>query len=79
MFSIIGIKGWYPLASANCVVTSEVASDPSEHCVGGLKLSIRFDQQDDRSRIIESAKTLGWLDDNYVDEENFLDGKISEK
>ncbi|CAF1106445.1 unnamed protein product [Rotaria sp. Silwood1] len=68
-----GIKGWYPLASANRVVTSEIASDPSEHCVGGLELSIRFGQQDDRCRVIDSAKTLGWLDDNYIDEENFLD------
>ncbi|CAM4925264.1 unnamed protein product [Rotaria socialis] len=68
-----GIKGWYPLASANRVRTSAVASDPSEHCVGGLELSVRFGQQDDRSRIIESAKTLGWLDNDYIDEENFLD------
>ncbi|CAF3575312.1 unnamed protein product [Rotaria sordida] len=73
IFRHTGIKGWYPLASANRVVTSEIASDPSEHCVGGLELSIRFAQQDDRCRIIDSAKTLGWLDDNYIDEENFLD------
>lgn len=76
MFSISGIKGWFPLASANRVFTSDKASDPSEHCVGGLELSVRFGQQDDRSRVINSAKTLGWLDDNYLDEENFLDGKI---
>jgi hypothetical protein len=68
-----GIKGWYPLASTNRVVTSENASDPSEHCVGGLELFVRFGQQDDRRRVIDSAKTLGWLDDNYIDEENFLD------
>jgi len=58
----------------NRVVTSEISSDPSEHCVGGLELFVRFGQQDDRRRIIDSAKTLGWLDDNYIDEENFLDG-----
>jgi hypothetical protein len=69
-----GIKGWYSLASANRAVTSENASDPSEHCVGGLELFVRFGQQDDRRRVIDSAKTLGWLDDNYIDEENFLDG-----
>ncbi len=55
-------------------MTSEISSDPSEHCVGGLELFVRFGQQDDRRRIIDSAKTLGWLDDNYIDEENFLDG-----
>ena len=73
---IKGIKGWYSLASANRAVTSEKASDPSEHCVGGLELFVHFGQQDDRRRIIDSAKALGWLDDNYIDEENFLDGRI---
>ena len=76
MISFEGMKGWYPLASANRALTSENASDPSEHCVSGLELFVRFGQQDDRRRVIDSAKTLGWLDDNYLDEENFLDGKL---
>jgi hypothetical protein len=78
-YSIQGIKGWYPLASANRVVTSEIASDSSEHCVGGLELFVRCGQQDDRRRIIDSAKTFGWLDDNYIDEGNFLDGEFNIK
>lgn len=69
------MKGWYPLASANRALTSENAADPSEYCVAGMELFVRFGQQDDRRRVIDSAKTLGWLDDNYLDEENFLDGK----
>lgn len=77
-FSFIpGIKGWYSLASANRAVTSDASSDPSEHCVGGVELFIRFGQQDDRRRIIDSAKALGWVDDHYTDAENFLDGKLS--
>jgi hypothetical protein len=44
-----------------------------------LELYVRFGQQDDRRRVIDSAKTLGWLDDNYIDEENFLDGKFHMK
>jgi hypothetical protein len=44
-----------------------------------LELFVRFGQQDDRRRVIDSAKTLGWLDDNYIDEENFLDGKFDVK
>jgi hypothetical protein len=44
-----------------------------------LDLFVRFGQQDDRRRMIESGKTLGWLDDNYIDEENFLDGKLKSK
>lgn len=67
-----GIKGWYPLASAH---HQHAGADLSEHCVGGLELFVRFGQQDDRRRIIDSAKTLGWLDDDYLDEENFLDGQ----
>jgi len=69
---IIGIKGWYPLSSPNNVVTF----DSIEHCVGGIELFIHFSQQDDRRRIIDSAKTLGWLDENYIDEENILDGRF---
>jgi hypothetical protein len=53
-----------------------VTSDPIEHCVGGIELFVRFAQQDDRRRMIDSAKTLGWLDEKYTDEENFLEGKF---
>ena len=67
----IGIKGWFSLASAS---RSEISSDPVEHSVGGIELFVRFAQQDDRRRMIDSAKTLGWLDDKYTDQENFLDG-----
>ncbi|CAF0774338.1 unnamed protein product [Adineta ricciae] len=65
-----GIKGWFSLASA---LRSEISSDPAEHSVGGIELFARFAQQDDRRRMIDSAKTLGWLDDKYIDQENFLD------
>ncbi|CAF0935186.1 unnamed protein product [Adineta steineri] len=68
-----GIKGWYPLSSANSVVTSEISSDPIESCMGGIELFVRFTQQDDRRRMIDSAKTLGWLDNKYLEEENSLD------
>ena len=78
-FLSAGIKGWYSLASANRVVASEMSSDPSEHCVGGLELSIRFGQQDDRRRVIDCGKALGWFDDNYVNDDNFLDGKFNTK
>ena len=67
------------MTSANRVATSDVSSDPSEHSVGGLELFIRFGQQDDRRRVIESAKTLGWVDEKYTDEENLLNGKFTLK
>ena len=72
----LGIKGWYPLASAH---QQHAGADLSEHYVGGLELFARFGQQDDRRRVIDSAKTLGWLDDDYLDEENFLDGQFESR
>lgn len=47
----------------------------AEQCLGGLELFVRFGQQDDRRKVLDSAKKLGWNDDNYQDEENFLDSK----
>ena len=73
---IIGVKGWYPLASTNRVGSSALPSNSIENCVGGIELFIRFGQRNDRYRVIESAKRLGWLDDNYVDEENFTDSNF---
>lgn len=39
-----------------------------------MELFVRFGKQDDRRRMIDSAKKLGWLEANYLDDENFLDG-----
>lgn len=72
---LIGIKGWYPLSSANNVLTSETSTDPIEHCVGGIELSIHFSEQDNRRRLIDSAKKLGWIDKTSNDEEKFLNRK----
>ncbi|CAF0752136.1 unnamed protein product [Didymodactylos carnosus] len=73
-----GIKGWYPLSNpsrtANDQTSTTMSSiDSAENCVGGLELFVRFAQQDDRRRVIDFAKTVGWLADNYMDEEHFLD------
>ena len=75
-FLTIGVKGWYPLVGTNNVGTSALSSNPIENCVGGIELFIRFGQQNDRYQVIESAKRLGWFDDNYVDEENFIDSNF---
>ena len=71
----LGIKGWFPLANVQTQGLTEI----SEHCVGGLELFVRFAQQEDRRRVIDSAKRSGWLDDNYMDEENFLDGSLTDR
>ena len=68
---ILGIKGWFPLASVQRVESADI----TERCVGGLELFIRFAQQDDRRRILDSAKMLGWIDGNSFDDEHFLEGE----
>ena len=62
----LGMKGWFPLAS----VQRPEAAEITERCVGGVELFVRFAQQDDRRRILDSAKVLGW-----VEEDHFLDGE----
>lgn len=66
-FSLIGIKGWHPLTSADSI----------DHCVGGIELFIRFSQEDDRRRMIDSARSLGWIEQNWIEGENSLNGKSS--
>ncbi len=44
--------------------------------MGGIELFIRFSQQEDRRRMIDSAKLLGWIEKNSFEEENFFDGKF---
>ncbi|CAF4661027.1 unnamed protein product, partial [Rotaria magnacalcarata] len=68
-----GIKGWYPLASANSVAHSDLSLDSTDNCVGGIELFVRFGEQDDRRRLIDSAKKLGWLEANKLDEEDQKD------
>ena len=72
IFRHTGMKGWFPLVSVQRQETAEI----TERCVAGLELFIRFAQQDDRRRILDSAKALGWADGNAFDDEHFLDGKI---
>jgi hypothetical protein len=43
--------------------------------VGGIELFIHFTQQDDHRRMIDSAKSLGWIAKNSLEDENFFDGK----
>ncbi|CAF0929940.1 unnamed protein product, partial [Didymodactylos carnosus] len=73
-----GVKGWYPLSNPSRTSNDQTSTamssiDSAQNCVGGLELFVRFAQQDDRRRVIDFAKTVGWLADNYTDEEHFLD------
>ncbi|KAM4700679.1 C2 domain-containing protein 3 [Discoglossus pictus] len=62
-----GITGWYP------VTVPEDAAMPSnsgimQSIVGGLEVSIRFAHHSDRERILEVAQSLGWSDEEDVNE-----------
>ena len=62
-----GIKGWHSLTHPDAV----------DHCMGGIELSIHFSPEDDRRRMIDSAKSLGWIEQNWIEGNNSLNGKSS--
>uniref|UniRef100_A0A8C4UY56 C2 domain containing 3 centriole elongation regulator n=1 Tax=Falco tinnunculus TaxID=100819 RepID=A0A8C4UY56_FALTI len=54
-----GISGWYPVTLSEDLMPSH-CTNIMQTIVGGLELSITFAHQDDRERVLEAAKLLGW-------------------
>ncbi|KFP84851.1 C2 domain-containing protein 3, partial [Apaloderma vittatum] len=54
-----GITGWYPVTLPEDLIPSH-RTNIMQAVVGGLELSVTFAQQDDRERVLEAAKLLGW-------------------
>ncbi|XP_075270929.1 C2 domain-containing protein 3 isoform X2 [Opisthocomus hoazin] len=54
-----GISGWYPVTLAEDAMPSH-GTNIMPAVAGGLELSVTFAQQDDRERVWEAAKLLGW-------------------
>ncbi|XP_075598752.1 C2 domain-containing protein 3 isoform X1 [Balearica regulorum gibbericeps] len=54
-----GITGWYPVTLSEDLMPSH-CTNIMQAVVGGLELSITFAHQDDRERVLEAAKLLGW-------------------
>ncbi|NXI59516.1 C2CD3 protein, partial [Chloroceryle aenea] len=54
-----GISGWYPVTLSEDLMPSHGTSI-MQAVVGGLELSVTFAHQDDRERVLEAAKLLGW-------------------
>ncbi|NXE15923.1 C2CD3 protein, partial [Lophotis ruficrista] len=54
-----GIMGWYPVTLPEGSVPSH-CTNVTQAVVGGLELSVTFAHQDDRERVLEAAKLLGW-------------------
>ncbi|NXS41239.1 C2CD3 protein, partial [Balaeniceps rex] len=54
-----GITGWYPVTLSEDSMPSH-CTNVMQAIVGGLELSVTFAHQDDRARVLETAKLLGW-------------------
>ncbi|XP_074996519.1 C2 domain-containing protein 3 isoform X3 [Calonectris borealis] len=54
-----GITGWYPVTLSEDLMPSH-CTNVMQAIVGGLELSVTFAHQDDRERVLEAAKLLGW-------------------
>ncbi|NXG68078.1 C2CD3 protein, partial [Baryphthengus martii] len=54
-----GISGWFPVTLPEDFTPSRCTS-VTQAIVGGLELSVTFADQDDRERVLEAAKLLGW-------------------
>ncbi|KAM4682327.1 C2 domain-containing protein 3 isoform 3-T3 [Amazona ochrocephala] len=54
-----GVSGWYPVTLPEDVMPPHCTSI-MQAIVGGLELSVTFARQDDRERVLEAAKLLGW-------------------
>ncbi|NXW11004.1 C2CD3 protein, partial [Fregetta grallaria] len=54
-----GITGWYPVTLSEDLMPSR-CTNIMQAIVGGLELSVTFAHQDDRERVLEAAKLLGW-------------------
>ncbi|XP_072707067.1 C2 domain-containing protein 3 isoform X3 [Ciconia boyciana] len=54
-----GITGWYPVTLPEDLMPSH-CTNVMQAVVGGLELSVTFAHQDDRERVLEAAKLLGW-------------------
>ncbi|XP_053912634.1 C2 domain-containing protein 3 isoform X3 [Cuculus canorus] len=62
-----GISGWYPVTLSEDLMPSH-CTNVMQAIVGGLELSVTFAHQDDRERVLEAAKVLGWnCEENYED------------
>ncbi|GAB0181019.1 C2 domain-containing protein 3 [Grus japonensis] len=80
-----GITGWYPVTLSEDLMPSH-CTNVMQAVVGGLELSVTFAHQDDRERVLEAAKLLGWnseeshedsMDDSDEREQNASPATVS--
>ncbi|XP_054247089.1 C2 domain-containing protein 3 [Indicator indicator] len=56
-----GISGWFPVTLSEDVMPSSFM----QAIVGGLELSVTFAHPEDRGRVLEAAKLLGWSEESH--------------
>uniref|UniRef100_A0A8D2IZD6 C2 domain containing 3 centriole elongation regulator n=1 Tax=Varanus komodoensis TaxID=61221 RepID=A0A8D2IZD6_VARKO len=54
-----GIRGWYPVTLPEDLVSSR-CENVLQTVVGGLEVSVTFAHSEDRERVLDAAKLLGW-------------------
>ncbi|NXN69342.1 C2CD3 protein, partial [Himantopus himantopus] len=62
-----GITGWYPVTLSEDLMPSH-CTNVMQAIVGGLELSVTFAHQDDRERVLEAAKLLGWNSEESLED-----------
>lgn len=69
-----GVKGWYPVYLPT---KSDMHDGDVDKAVGGLELSIKFSEADDRDHVIHLSRGVGWsplpkidCDEEWLDKED---------
>ncbi|NXT55875.1 C2CD3 protein, partial [Pluvianellus socialis] len=62
-----GITGWFPVTLSEDLTPSRCAN-VMQAVVGGLEISVAFAHQDDRERVLEAAKLLGWSSEESLED-----------
>ncbi|NWY55248.1 C2CD3 protein, partial [Chionis minor] len=62
-----GITGWFPVTLSEDLTPSR-CTNVMQAVVGGLEISVAFAHQDDRERVLEAAKLLGWNSEESLED-----------
>ena len=83
---VAGISGWYPITAASHGWDVDDASTDQRRdealcrlgrVVGGVELSVKFAHSDDRERVINAARGVGWASVHDVEHQDWCDAGIT--
>jgi len=84
-FLIAGISGWYPVTAAHHSWDVDDKSTEQQHgelscrldrVVGGLELSVKFAHSDDRERVLNAARGVGWVSIHDIEHRDWCDAGL---